>query len=131
MRKTNRDLAAARARRRRSGHDRRRCRRGSTARRRRLPRGDRGPGDDAAPFWSPTGKQIAFSSQVNGLWQIYTVNAGGGSRRQLTHGNLASVDLAWSPTGKQIAFSKVVDGQVITSGHVYVIERERRRPARG
>ena len=77
---------------------------------------------DAAPSWSPTGKQIAFSSQVNGLWQIYTVNAGGGGRRQLTSGNLASIDLAWSPTGKQIAFSRVVDGQVITSGHVYVID---------
>ena len=78
--------------------------------------------DDAAPSWSPNGKSIAFASRLpNGNWQIYTVNAGGGSRRALTHGALDSVDLSWSPSGKQIAFSRITGGQLITGGHVYVM----------
>src|SRR5262245_12852745 len=78
--------------------------------------------DDAAPSWSPSGRTIAFASRLpNGNWQIYTVNAGGGSRRTLTHGALDSVDLSWSPSGKQIAFSRIAGGQLITGGHVYVM----------
>ncbi len=83
--------------------------------------------DDAAPVWSPDGKTIAFSScpacgkEPYGIFQIYTVNSNGGSRRELTHGNLSSEDLAWSPSGKQIAFSKVTPGQEISAGHVYVM----------
>ncbi len=85
--------------------------------------------DDAAPAWSPNGKTIAFASHpggegygsAGGNWQIYIVNAAGGSRRALTSGGLDSIDLAWSPDGKHIAFSRVAGGQVITGGHVYVI----------
>ena len=84
------------------------------------------PIDDAAPAWSPDGKTIAFASRTEPdsgptPWQIYTVKANGGARRALTHGSLDSIDLAWSPDGKKIAFSRVAGGQVISSGHVYVM----------
>ena len=76
------------------------------------------PIDDAAPSWSPNGKTIAFAGRGAGNWQIFTVNASGGVRRELTSGALDSVDLSWSPEGKHIAFSRVNGGQVITGGHV-------------
>jgi len=84
------------------------------------------PIDDAAPAWSPDGKTIAFSSRTEPdsgptPWQIYTVKATGGARHTLTHGSLDSIDLAWSPDGKKIAFSRIAGGQVISSGHVYVM----------
>ena len=113
-------------------HTRRPCRDGARRRARRRCRsgaagGRRGdPIDDAAPAWSPDGKTIAFASRTEPdsgptPWQIYTVKATGGARRALTHGSLDSVDLAWSPDGKKIAFSRVAGGQVISSGHVYVM----------
>ena len=49
------------------------------------------------------------------------MKATGGARRALTHGSLDSIDVAWSPDGKKIAFSRVAGGQVISSGHVYVM----------
>ena len=76
------------------------------------------PMDDAAPSWSPNGKTIAFAGRGAGNWQIFTVNASDGVRRELTSGALDSVDLSWSPEGNHIAFSRVNGGQVITGGHV-------------
>ena len=77
---------------------------------------------DAAPVWSPNGKQIAFSSQSSsGQWQVYTLDANGGGRRLVSKGTLNYVDVAWSPNGQQIGYSGLTDGQVITSGHVYVV----------
>lgn len=70
-----------------------------------------------APAWSPDGKQIAFISDRDsqGTFQVYVMNAEGGSVRQLTtshkQGNAAGVGApVWSPDGARIAFPSDRDG---------------------
>ena len=59
---------------------------------------------DAAPSASPDGSRIAFMSQRDGNWEIYSVNVDGSDLRRLTedHGQDGLPD--WSPDGRSIAF---------------------------
>jgi serine/threonine protein kinase/Tol biopolymer transport system component len=58
------------------------------------------------PAWSPDGTQIAFSSNRDGDWDIYRVNADGSDLHNLTNRDAKS-DLApsWSPDGSQIVYA--------------------------
>jgi hypothetical protein len=46
-------------------------------------------------IWSPDGQQIALSSNRDGDFEIYLMNADGGPQRQLTHNNVDDVVMDW------------------------------------
>jgi WD40 repeat protein len=46
-------------------------------------------------IWSPDGKQIALSSNRDGDFEVYVMNADGGPQRQLTHNTLDDVVQDW------------------------------------
>lgn len=62
-------------------------------------------GDDLSPTWSPTGQQIAFTSDRGGTPQIYVMNADGSNVRRLTFEGNYNTSPAWSPKGDWIAFN--------------------------
>ena len=43
-------------------------------------------GSNGHPTWSPDGQKIVYSSRRNGSTQIYTMDANGQNKRQLTQG---------------------------------------------
>jgi dipeptidyl aminopeptidase/acylaminoacyl peptidase len=66
---------------------------------------------DTSPAWSPDGGRIAFTRRQHDHWEVYLVDAGGGSLRRLTDtperpdgvpGSSAAA--AWSPDGRYLAF---------------------------
>src|SRR5262249_37118538 len=61
--------------------------------------------------WSPDGKQIAFSSQRDGNWSIYTIDADGTNIMQLTTDGPDSFYPSWAPDGKRIAFDRRLGDQ--------------------
>jgi len=63
-----------------------------------------------APVWSPDGKQIAFVAEGNGQLEIYSMNADGTNRRNLTNNAVWDVNPSWSPDGRKIAFISNRDG---------------------
>jgi Tol biopolymer transport system component len=67
-------------------------------------------GNDS-PSWSPDGSKIAFSTNRDGNWEIYVMNADGSGATRLTT-NRSSDDSApaWSPDGTKIAFHTDRDG---------------------
>jgi Tol biopolymer transport system component len=61
-------------------------------------------GNDS-PSWSPDGTKVAFSSNRDGNWEIYVMNAdGSGVTRLTTNRSADDASPAWSPDGTKIAF---------------------------
>src|SRR5215204_6871307 len=53
-----------------------------------------------------SGKKIVYAGEdaPNGDYEIYTINAGGGGKKQLTDNSLSDKDPSYSPSGKKIAY---------------------------
>jgi len=54
--------------------------------------------------WSPTGEEIAFIGNVNGISDIYAFNVNTHKLRKITNDVLADDEPSWSPDGTKIAF---------------------------
>ncbi len=61
-----------------------------------------------SPTWFPDGRNFAYCSDQNGIFQIYIRNLEGSSR-QLTFSNFNSTGPAIAPDGKRIAFTTYTD----------------------
>jgi eukaryotic-like serine/threonine-protein kinase len=64
--------------------------------------------EDAAeryPAWSPDGRTIAYTMNVNGLPQVFTRAIGAGGAAQITRGRRAASHPSWSPDGGTIYFT--------------------------
>lgn len=63
-----------------------------------------GVGEVFTPAWSPDGSRIAMSAITGGLTNLYLLDLGNGTVRQLTQGVEAELQPAWSPDGSELAF---------------------------
>ena len=60
------------------------------------------------PVWSPDGSTLAFASDRNGNFDVYTVPVTGGVARRVTTNSASEVPSAFSPDGKEIYFAAQV-----------------------
>jgi dipeptidyl aminopeptidase/acylaminoacyl peptidase len=63
-----------------------------------------------AATWSPDGKAIAFTANISGRTNLWTVSADGGWPTQLTISDQRQAKPNWSPDGKWIAYQSDYDG---------------------
>ena len=59
------------------------------------------PGAHFRPRWSPDGAQIAFSTRMDRVEEVYVVPALGGAPRRIVE---SGSELAWSPDGAELAY---------------------------
>jgi TolB protein len=64
---------------------------------------------DTAPSWSPTSREVAFTSDRGGTPQIYIMDAEGSNVRRVSFGGSYFDGPAWSPAGDMIAYVSRVD----------------------
>ena len=64
---------------------------------------------DTAPCWSPTSRQIAFTSDRGGTPQIYVMDAEGSNVTRVSFGGTYHDAPAWSSQGDNIAYVSRVD----------------------
>lgn len=60
---------------------------------------------DNFPLWSPRGDLIMFARQVDGAYDIFTIQPDGTSLRRLTNGKGNDAHMSWSFDGESIAFA--------------------------
>ena len=58
--------------------------------------------EESTPVFSPNGREIAFTSQRTGSWQIYIMPSTGGVARQITHHSEGHSLMDWYPDGKHL-----------------------------
>ena len=61
----------------------------------------------AGPYFSPDHTQIAYSSRVHGLTDVYVVSAAGGVPRRLTWEPTGNRVAGWTPDGKEVLFASM------------------------
>ena len=61
--------------------------------------------DDGAPDYSPAGTKIAYSAFDGNDYEIYTINATGGTPFQVTDNDTYDQTPSYSPDGEKIAYS--------------------------
>ncbi len=81
---------------------------------------------DLTPAWSPDGTKIAFTSNVNGNYEIYVLNPTTNESSVLTNNNWDDLYPAWSPDGKKIAFTTNRD----SNWDIYVMDANGKNPKR-
>ena len=64
------------------------------------------PADDFHPAWSPTGEQILFVSDRDGLRDLYLMDADGGNVRRVFKEKTHREDPGWSPDGRWIIYTR-------------------------
>jgi hypothetical protein len=68
------------------------------------------PGFDIDPSFSGTGKKIAFRSNRDGNFEIYSMNPDGTGQTRLTNNTVTDLHPDFSPNGKAIVFATQVPG---------------------
>ena len=85
-----------------------------------------GPGDNFNPAWSPDGRQLAFTSNRDGNYEIYVMNADGSNQRRITFDPATDAEPSWSPDGQRIVFETNRDGNY----ELYVMDADGSNQAR-
>jgi TolB protein len=65
------------------------------------------PAQDVMPAASPDGATIAFASNREGSWDIFSMPAGGGSPTRITSDPTAELHPTWSSDGTRVAYCKL------------------------
>jgi len=68
-----------------------------------------GAGIETRPYFSPDGKQIAFTGEYDGNIDVFTVPAAGGVPQRLTWHPAPDNTMGWTPDGTAILFSSTRD----------------------
>ncbi len=82
--------------------------------------------EDVFSAWSPDGTKIAFTSDRDGNFEIYVMNADGRNPTRLTSDPATDNFPAWSPDGTKIAFDSRRDGNF----EIYVMNADGTNPTR-
>jgi len=63
-----------------------------------------GSWNDVSPAWSPDGKVIAYVSDQNDVWEVFTMDPDGTSKRAITPASYNASSPSWNPDSTALAF---------------------------
>lgn len=63
---------------------------------------------EANPVWSPDSRSLAYATDRNGNFDVYVVDAAGGTPRRLTYNSASEIPEAWTPDGRAVMYSAAI-----------------------
>lgn len=74
------------------------------------------PTYESVPIWSPDGSTIAFASDINGNFDIFTVSSDGSTPtwKRLTYNSAKETPEAFSPDGKEVWYSAAIQDPAVS-----------------
>jgi len=75
---------------------------------------------DTRPAWSPDGMKVAFTSNRDGMNEIYVMDSNGSNVKRLTNNMGEDANPSWSPDGRRILFESERDG----NREIYVMDAD-------
>ena len=81
---------------------------------------------DVSPVWSPTGDQILFASDRDGIRDLYLMDADGKNVKRVFGKSEDRRHPTWSPDGKQIAYTRREPGK----SFIYIASTDRKKEER-
>lgn len=75
-----------------------------------------------SPDWSPDGTRIAFTSDLDGNFEIYTIRPDGSDLVRLTNNEFGDGEADWAPDGTRLAYA--------SRGAIYVMNSDGSNPER-
>jgi len=70
---------------------------------------------EQVPVWSPDSKSIAFASNRNGNFDIFVVDAQGGTPKRLTFNSQNEIPESFTPDGKAVLYSAAIQAPVASA----------------
>ena len=84
----------------------------------------RSSGADVDPTFSPDGTRIAFSTDKDGNYEIYTMNLGGSEQTRVTTNTASDRELSWQPITLQLSKGDLNgNGQSADAGDLVLMKR--------
>jgi TolB protein len=80
--------------------------------------------EETAPAWSPMGDRIVFMARVGGYWQIFTIDADGRNREQITRDRRDHRYPRWFPDGRRILFNTLPSEGSPSPGQIYIMNAD-------
>ena len=71
------------------------------------------------PSWSPDGRRIAFASNKDGNYDIFSMTSEGADVQQLTSTHAQEAEPSWSPDGKMIAYASGYAAAEVPCGFIH------------
>jgi len=93
------------------------------------------------PAWSPDGRQLVYTVEMEGYRKLFVRDVRDGTERQVTSGKQDDIQPAWSPDGRSIAFVRSnlprgkleptdVLGWYAEGGDIWIVDLSSRRSGR-
>jgi len=86
--------------------------------------------EDEYPVWSPDGYKIAFTSNREGNYDIFLMNADGSGVTNLTSSSANETHPAWFPDGKGIAYMRETKKFIGTTSTIYRVDLDTKESKR-
>ncbi|MHB1685774.1 MAG: S41 family peptidase [Ignavibacteriaceae bacterium] len=88
------------------------------------------PGDEFSAKFSPDGKELAFTANYDGSYNVYVMPVDGGKPKRITYNPDGAQSICWTPDGKRVVFRSYFENFIMRDPNLYFVDKDGSAPER-
>ncbi len=88
------------------------------------------PGDEFSAKFSPDGKELAYTENYDGSYNVYVMPVEGGKPTRVTYNPGGAQSICWTPDGKRIVFRSYFENFIMRDPNLYFVNKDGSAPER-